>query len=272
MVLHVVLMVVLGQVELLERHNLRDNGAVKDFLFGEFLDVRVRAALLFVVGVENRRAVLRADIRSLAIQFGRIVRHAKKHLQQRLIRHLRRVIGDAHRFGVAGPARAHRFVGRVPDRSARIPRDHIDHALHVLVDALDPPEAAARKHRRPGLRARHTQAGQGDDCSRRSEESTSGSHTRCHPDRSAVVTRIWPRGGCQARGEHHQGIWGRLAMPFSVADAATLGILQFLYSDSQAVRVHWIPCRRSHSTCPIPCIHPLSPITSGVASPPRLTR
>ena len=99
-----VLVVILGRIELLQRHNLCDDGVGKSARGGELLDVALRNFLLLIAGVEDRRTLLAAGIRALAIKLSGVVRHAEKYLQQLLIGNLRRIETDAHRFGMPGIA------------------------------------------------------------------------------------------------------------------------------------------------------------------------
>src|SRR5579884_521445 len=85
------LMVRLGGVEALERHNLSDDRMPEDMRAVELGDVGFGDALLVVVCIEDRRAVLRAPVRPLAVLLGRIMRHGKEDLEQLAVADLRRV-------------------------------------------------------------------------------------------------------------------------------------------------------------------------------------
>ena len=63
-----VLVIFLGRIELLQRHDLRDDGRGKSARGGELPDITLRDLLLLRAGVKDRRAVLAADIRTLAIE------------------------------------------------------------------------------------------------------------------------------------------------------------------------------------------------------------
>ena len=66
-------MIVLGRVKGLERLERGDDRSRKQLRLVEFGDVALRDLLLLVVGDEDRRAVLRALVRPLVVQLGRIV-------------------------------------------------------------------------------------------------------------------------------------------------------------------------------------------------------
>jgi len=63
----IVLVMRLGRIELLQRHDLRDDGRRKSARSGELPDVVLRCLLLPGAGVENYRAILAAGIRALAL-------------------------------------------------------------------------------------------------------------------------------------------------------------------------------------------------------------
>ena len=100
----IILVMLFGWIELWQRHDLRDDGVGKSARGGELLDVALRNFLLLIAGVEDRRTLLAAGIRALAIKLSGVVRHAEKYLQQLLIGNLRRIETDAHRFGMPGIA------------------------------------------------------------------------------------------------------------------------------------------------------------------------
>ncbi len=81
----VILVMCFGRIELLQRHDLGDDGIGKSVRGGEILNVALRDLLLLGTGVEDHLTVLAAGIGTLAVELGRVVRHAKKHLQQLLV-------------------------------------------------------------------------------------------------------------------------------------------------------------------------------------------
>jgi len=78
MVLEVVLVVVLGGVEGLQRDNLSDDGLRIDLCRVELRDISFGDFLLSLIRIENGRAVLRAVVRALAIELRGIVADGKK--------------------------------------------------------------------------------------------------------------------------------------------------------------------------------------------------
>jgi hypothetical protein len=70
----VILMIGLGRVENLVRFDFGDDGAGEDVSLVELGDIGLRDAGLFAGLREDRRAVLRPDIRPLAVEFGRVSR------------------------------------------------------------------------------------------------------------------------------------------------------------------------------------------------------
>jgi hypothetical protein len=106
----IVLMVGLGRIESLQRDYLSHDRARKNFGFFELRNVGFRNSFLFVVGVEDDRAILAALIRTLAIELRWIVRHREEHPQKLTVGDLRGIVSDLHRLGVAGFTRADQFV------------------------------------------------------------------------------------------------------------------------------------------------------------------
>src|SRR5689334_9959853 len=91
--------------------------------------------------VEDRRAILRADIVALTIERRRVVER-EEHLQNIVEGDLRRVECDLNNFGMAGVAVADLAVGRVTNRAARVARHDILDTLQIVEDRLEAPEAA----------------------------------------------------------------------------------------------------------------------------------
>ncbi len=106
----VVLVVGLRRIKRLQRDYLRDNGLGKNFGLIQLVNVGQGNALLLVPAVKPRRTLLRAGVRSLAVQLRGIMRHGKIHLEQLPVRNLRRVIDDFYGLSVSGPAGADGFI------------------------------------------------------------------------------------------------------------------------------------------------------------------
>jgi hypothetical protein len=114
----------------------------------ELGDVALDRLLLRCIDIEDRRPVLRADVGLLPVELRRIVGDREVHLQQRRVADLLRVVGDLHRFGMAGHAGADQLVASRFLRAAGVAGHRLDHAFDALEDALHAPEAAAGEHRR----------------------------------------------------------------------------------------------------------------------------
>src|SRR4029450_9369283 len=78
---HVALMVILGGIEGLERLDRRGGGPGIQGLAGQLGHVGLGGLLLIRITVENRRAILSANVRSLAVKQGRLVYGAEQLAQ-----------------------------------------------------------------------------------------------------------------------------------------------------------------------------------------------
>ncbi len=105
-------MVIFGGKKLLEGSDFGDDRCMKGFGCFELVLILLGQFPLLIVMVENYRAVLRADVVSLAIERGRVVCFPE-NLEQFRIGDLRRIVGDLDHFGVAGLARGNLLVGWV---------------------------------------------------------------------------------------------------------------------------------------------------------------
>src|SRR5712692_3052296 len=92
--------------------------------------------------VEDRRAVLRADVVSLPVGCRRVV-DDEEHLEDFLEGHGLRVEGELDHLGVAGIPRADVLVARVRRPSSHIAGFDRLHALQVVVYGFQAPEAAS---------------------------------------------------------------------------------------------------------------------------------
>src|SRR5205085_5934067 len=142
----VILVVRLGLVEALERRDLRDDRAIEHLRRVELRDVRGGDALLVLIRVEDRGAVLPADVGALAVFRGRIVGDREEHLEESPVAELVRVVPDLHGLGMAGPAGAHRLVVRRLGGPTGVTRLHRGNTVELQVHGLDAPEAAAREN------------------------------------------------------------------------------------------------------------------------------
>src|SRR6266404_2514256 len=106
----IVLMIGLGFIEGFQCDDLGDNRPFEDAGFVKLSDISVGDSLLLGVAVKDCRSILRAGVRSLSIQFGRIVGHSKIHFKQLAIRNPRWIIFDPDRLSVSGIAFAYHLV------------------------------------------------------------------------------------------------------------------------------------------------------------------
>ena len=82
MMQRVVLVVIFRPIEAFERRHL-GNDRLWEYLGGiQLSNVRVRDQLLFIVSLEDRGAIRRTDIRSLAVELRRVMRDRKEDPQQ----------------------------------------------------------------------------------------------------------------------------------------------------------------------------------------------
>ena len=161
----VVLMVALGRIERPAGLDGGDDLGAEHLRLVELLDIGLGDLGLRLGRREDGRAILRADIRALAVELGRIVRDREIDLQQAAEAHLARIVGHAHRFGVPGAAAADLLVLRGRLLAAGIAGHRAGHAVDVLEHALHAPEAAAGENdgRRRGLAGRLVERRRGKD-------------------------------------------------------------------------------------------------------------
>src|SRR6266705_2090355 len=95
---------------------------------------------------ENRRAVLRAEVRPLAIHL-RGVMHLPKHIQQLFVTHFCRVKSHLYHFCVPGFVRAYVFVSWIRHLSAAVAHGGINYTGHALKRRFHTPEAPRSKSR-----------------------------------------------------------------------------------------------------------------------------
>src|SRR5215510_13780440 len=92
--------------------------------------------------VEDRRAVLAADIEALAVARGRIV-DPPEHLKQLRVADLGRVEPHLDRLGVAGAIPADPPVAGIRDVAAGVADSGLQHPVHLPEGRLDTPEASS---------------------------------------------------------------------------------------------------------------------------------
>lgn len=142
----VLLVVILGGVEGLEREDLRHHRVRPELLGFELTDDFQRCRLLFGQGGEDGGAVLRADIIALAVEGGGVV-NGEEDVQKVGVRDLGGVEGDAHHLSVTGMPGTHLLVSGIDVGAAGITGDDIRDADDLVVNGFEAPEAAAGKNR-----------------------------------------------------------------------------------------------------------------------------
>src|SRR5512132_323281 len=142
----VILVIILGRIELVERCNFGDDRLAEQLCRIELRNVAFGEFLLFRSGVEDRRTILRTDVGTLPVQLRRVVCNGKENLEEIGIRDLRRIVGDLHSLGVTRRTGADHHVVRRGAIAPRVTRYDLLHAFHVFVNGVDAPEAATGKH------------------------------------------------------------------------------------------------------------------------------
>lgn len=108
----IILVILLGGIKSVERHDLRHDRAAKNFRLINLIDVRVRDFLLVLIRVKNYGTILSSLVRALTIQLRGIVRDGEKYFQKLAHGNLRWIVNNLHGFGVPGPAFADGFIIR----------------------------------------------------------------------------------------------------------------------------------------------------------------
>ena len=142
----VFLMVILGGVELGQGLQGGDDGVSEHLGLVQFLDENRSFLLLPLVGVENRRAILRAHVAALAIECGGVV-GGKEDRHQVAKGNLRRIEFDFDDLGVAGYPHADLLISGVLRPAAGVAGDNGDNPAQLVEHRLRAPEAAAAEDR-----------------------------------------------------------------------------------------------------------------------------
>src|SRR5579872_166707 len=145
MVAGVVLVVVFGPIEGLERFDGRDHGTRKGPLIIEPADADLGGILLVLICEKNRRAVLRSHIAPLAVKLGGIV-CIKEHVEQLFVTDSTGIISDAYGFSMPRVAVAYSLIICGFSRAAGITALDVDHSLELLERRLGAPEAASGEY------------------------------------------------------------------------------------------------------------------------------
>src|SRR5215831_20246896 len=139
MLFEVALVVLLGPVERGCGGDLRDDLPLARLLLG--IARCDRGFLLARVMVEDRRAVLAAEIEALAVAGGRIV-DPPEHLKQLRVADLGRVEPHLDRLGVPGAVPADPSVARVRDVAAGVADSGLQYSVDLAEGRLHTPEAS----------------------------------------------------------------------------------------------------------------------------------
>src|SRR6476661_8475737 len=92
--------------------DLGRDSAIESLCLIKLRNIGLRDLRLFGVDRENSRTILRPDVWSLAIEFGRIVGCREIDLQEAGVADLARIVGDLHGFRMSCPSGANLFVMR----------------------------------------------------------------------------------------------------------------------------------------------------------------
>src|SRR5262245_21797506 len=139
MLFEVTLVILLGPVERGRGGDLRDDLPPARLLLG--IARCDRCFLLASVMVEDRRAVLAAEIEALAVAGGRIM-DPPEHLKQLCVADLGRVEPHLDRLGVAGAVPADLSVAGVRDVAAGVADSGPQHPMDLAEGRLHTPEAS----------------------------------------------------------------------------------------------------------------------------------
>src|ERR1044072_5266207 len=146
MIGQVILMIAFSFVKSFQGRHLGHDLLRKDFRLVQLRDVAFRDAFLLVVRVKDCRAILRAAVWSLTIQFRRVVRDCKEDFEQLAVSDLRRIVGNVHRLGMSGLAGTYFPVVRVGGWTADVTRLDARHAFDMFEDCFNAPETTAGQH------------------------------------------------------------------------------------------------------------------------------
>lgn len=146
----VILMVWLGWVERGQGFKGSDNGPGEDFTLVELCDVRLGDVFLLIVGVENSRTVLRADIGALAIELCRVMSHGEKDFKQFPEADDLGIVGDLNGFGVLGFSGADGLVVGVVLVSPCVSGNDIRDPGNLFKDGFGAPKTPACQNKSGG--------------------------------------------------------------------------------------------------------------------------
>src|SRR5690348_15010087 len=142
----VILVVILSTIETLQGRNLSNDASLKEFRIVQLRDISIRNPLLVITDIEDRGAIRRADIWSLAVELRGIVSHGKEDAQKLAVGNFRGIVNDFNGFGMTGRFRRNLVVGCGCGGTASISSRSMDNAFHSFKNCLCAPKTAASKH------------------------------------------------------------------------------------------------------------------------------
>lgn len=135
-----VLVVFLSAMESGQSGDLGDDRIAPELLCPS--DGRLKSCLLLSVNVEHRGTVLGADVVTLPVEGGRIVRD-KEQVEDHFLGNDGFVKTNSHHLGVSGNSRAHRIVVGMAGVASGVAGNNLGDAAGLLVDGVQAPEAPA---------------------------------------------------------------------------------------------------------------------------------
>src|SRR5579875_801365 len=138
-VAEITLMIILGPVECLERHQLRHHGNTRSLQGCDFLLGR---SLLLGRMIKDHRAILGAHIGALTIDRCRIV-NIEKNIEQLREGKDAGIEEDLHHLGMAGPAATDLLIRWISHTAAGIAGFDTRDAVQLLENCFQAPETAA---------------------------------------------------------------------------------------------------------------------------------
>src|SRR5690606_20374509 len=140
-----VLVVFLRGIELLRTFDANHDRLVPDLAGAHLRKVGARDLALLRGERNDRGAILRAYVRTLAVLERRIGYYRKQHAQQLIIPDDRWIVSHLHGLGMAGASCRDEIVFGRRRAAAVVARNGARHALGVAEHGLDAPEASAGK-------------------------------------------------------------------------------------------------------------------------------
>ena len=135
-------MIVLCRKERYQFFKPRDDWFPKAILLIQCANLGLGCLLFIVAGIEDRGAILRPDIISLAIELSGVV-CVEEDVEQFVVADFFRIVSDPNDLCVASISGTHSTVVSRLARSAGVPAGYIQDAIELLESCLGAPKAAA---------------------------------------------------------------------------------------------------------------------------------